>query len=93
LARLAESVKRFSDVRVLAVSADAPEAHARLKRSLALPFSLLSDPDAVVATGCASTHCLLLFDRCGVLRWGSFSDNWRSPPRYEDILQAATRLR
>jgi peroxiredoxin len=95
LSRLSVQARRFSsaDVRVLAVSTDSPEAHARLKRSLALPFPLLSDPDAKIAAQCASTHCLLLFDSSGALRWGSFSENWRTPPRYEDVLQAAYRLK
>jgi peroxiredoxin len=94
LSRFAAEATRFSptDVRILAVSTDSPEAHARLKRALALPFPLLSDPDAIFAAQCASTHCLLLYDRGSVLRWGSFSENWRAPPRYEDVLQTAYRL-
>jgi peroxiredoxin len=94
LMRLGEETRRLpaAGVRVFAISSDAPEAHARLKRNLGLPFTLLSDPDAAVAAGCGATHCLLLFDRGGVLRWGSFSDNWRRAPPYADVLRAAHQL-
>ncbi|WP_394831420.1 peroxiredoxin family protein [Pendulispora rubella] len=95
LARLAQQIPRFSssEVRVYGISADDPDALLRHQRSSELPFSLLSDPEQKVTALCGtSMHCLLLFDRSGALRWGGFSESWRSPPRYEDVLQAAYRL-
>jgi len=95
LARLAEQVPRFSStpVRVYGISGDPPEALLRQQRLQELPFTLLSDPEQKVTSLCRnSMHCLLLFDRDGTLRWGGFSESWRSPPRYEDVLQTAYRL-
>ncbi|WP_394842075.1 peroxiredoxin family protein [Pendulispora brunnea] len=95
LSRLAQQIPRFasSEVRVYGISADEPDALLRHQRSSELPFSLLSDPEQRVTSLCGvSMHCLLLFDRNGALRWGGFSESWRRPPQYEDVLQAAYRL-
>jgi len=95
LSRLAKQVPRFSStgIRVYGISTDDSEALLRHQRSAGLPFPLLSDPEQRVTSLCGfSMHCLLLFDRNGALRWGGFTESWRRPPRYEDVLQAAYRL-
>ncbi|HWL87411.1 MAG TPA: peroxiredoxin family protein [Polyangiaceae bacterium] len=95
LARLAEQVRRFSStaIRVYGISGDEPEALLRERQSQELPFTLLSDPDQRVASLCkTSMHCLLLFDGNGILRWGGFTESWRRPPPYQDVLEAAHRL-
>jgi len=95
LARLAREVPRFAqtNVHVYGISGDPPDALLRGKERQQLPFSLLSDPERKLSHLCDfSMHCLLLFDGDGTLRWGGLNESWRSPPRYESILQAAYRL-
>ncbi|WP_394850548.1 redoxin domain-containing protein [Pendulispora brunnea] len=92
LDRLAQQVPRFAStgIRVYGISSDPPDALLHLQQSQKLPFSLLSDPEQKATSLCGtSMHCLLLFDRRDVLRWGGYSETWRDPPRYEEVLQAA----
>ncbi len=79
-------------MRILAISRDPPEALARLKQTLQLPFTLLSDPTQRVVGSCGLSHCALLLDKDGVIRWGVLTENWqqRLPPTA--VLQAALRL-
>jgi peroxiredoxin len=78
---------------ILAVSTDPPEALAKLKTSLHLPFKLLSDPDRRATPMCGlSMHCLVAVDGAGDIRWGGFNENWRTPPPYGDLLDAVSAL-
>jgi peroxiredoxin len=95
LAVLADEARRFAStpVKVVAVSPDPPAKLAELEDSLEIPYTLLSDSEQNLASLCvSSSHCVLVADRKGTLRWGAFTDNWREPPRYGAILQAAYRL-
>ena len=95
LALLAEEVRRFAStpVKVVAVSPDPPDRLVQLERSLHIPYTLLSDAEQHLASLCvSSSHCVLVTDRQGTVRWGAFTDNWRDPPHYAAILQAAYRL-
>jgi peroxiredoxin len=95
LAVLADEARRFAGtpVKVVAVSPDSPARLVQLERSLNLPYTLLSDTEQNLAGLCvSSSHCVLVTDAQGTLRWGGFTDNWREPPRYAAILQAAYRL-
>jgi peroxiredoxin Q/BCP len=49
--RFRDSMPRFNakGVRVLGVSPDSPEVHARFTKKYGLPFSLLSDPEKTLA--------------------------------------------
>jgi peroxiredoxin len=95
LADVARELRPFSDedLRVLAVAADPPEPLAKLKRELALPFTLLSDPDRQLVARCELSHCDAILDGKGVVRWQVVSGNWERnlPPRA--LLQAAYRAR
>lgn len=81
-------------VRVLAISPDPPEVAAALRERAGIPFPVLSDPyqtaTAVLCSG--GSHCELLLDGRGVVRWGAFSDNWREIPQPRTVLQAGYRL-
>ena len=95
LALLADEVRRFAatPVKVVAVSPDPPARLVQLERSLQLPYTLLSDAEQNLPGLCvSSSHCVLVLDARGTVRWGAFTDNWRDPPRYATILQAAYRL-
>jgi peroxiredoxin len=95
LGRLAKEERRFHDphVQVFGVSPDSPDKHAQVRQLLRLPFPLLSDPGESVINQCASAHCVLIYDRHGILKWGSFSDKWRSPIDYAAVLELARELR
>ena len=96
LVALAERARPFIDagVRVFGVSADPPAVSSEWKRTLALPFTLLSDERQTVAqTLCsARAHCLLLVDPSGVVHWGALNDYWRGAQPAEAVLLAAYRL-
>jgi peroxiredoxin len=95
LAVLADEVRRFATrrVKVVAVSPDPPARLVQLERSLHIPYALLSDPEQSLAGLCvSSSHCVLVADAQGTLRWGAFTDNWRDPPQYDAILEFARRL-
>lgn len=96
LATLAEHAEPFlaAGVRVFGVSADPPRLSSEWRKTLSLPFSLLTDDHQGVAqTLCsARAHCLLLVDRDGVVRWGALNDYWRGAEPAEAVLLAAYRL-
>ena len=96
LVALADRARPFIEagVRVFGVSADPPSVSSEWKRTLALPFSLLSDEHQRVAqTLCsARAHCLLLVDPSGVVHWGALNDYWRGAQPAEAVLLAAYRL-
>jgi peroxiredoxin len=79
-------------VRVLALSGDPVDAAARFRERAALPFTLLADPDLRVVSRCRVSHCLVLLDGSGAIRWTAFTDNWRGLPDYAAILQNAVAL-
>lgn len=77
----------------MAISPDPPEVSARLRRTIGPAIVLLSDVDRRVPPLCDElTHCQVLLDRHGIVRWGAFDYNWRSI-RIDSVLQAAYRLR
>jgi peroxiredoxin len=84
-----------SDVELIAISPDQPEALARLRAELGLSFQLLSDSTETAVTAlCAGlAHCQLLADSKGIVRWGAFSESWSAATAPETILRAATSLR
>jgi len=96
LSDLAGHARSFiaAGVRVFGVSADPPPVSAEWKRTLGLPFSLLSDDQRGVAESLCSAraHCLLLVDPEGVVRWGALNDYWRGAEPSEAVLLAAYRL-
>jgi peroxiredoxin len=86
---------------VVAISIDPPAESVRLKRALDLPFPLLSDEDRVVARRYHLVHAgggrdgedlyrpaELLLDGNGVIRWASFTENWRVRARPQAIAAA-----
>ena len=78
---------------MVAISPDPPEVSAKLKRTLGGPILLLSDPERKVPPFCEElSHCQVLLDGEGVVRWGAFDENWRSI-RIDSVIQAAYRLR
>lgn len=81
-------------VRVFGVSADPPNLSLEWKKTLSLPFSLLTDDhQGVVQALCnARAHCLVLVDPDGVVRWGALNDYWRGAEPAEAVLLAAYRL-
>jgi peroxiredoxin len=93
LAELAAEMPHFSDgnFRLLAISADPPEPLAKLKDSLRLPFSLISDPGSALVNRCELAHCVAIADGKGVIRWGVVSGNWEKDLPARALLQAAWR--
>jgi peroxiredoxin len=97
LSALAEHAAPFiaAGVRVLGVSADPPAVSAEWRRTLRLPFPLLSDERQLLAQELCSArvHCLVLADPAGVTKWGALNEYWRGAEEPEDVLLAAYRLR
>jgi peroxiredoxin len=95
LAALAEYAGPFiaAGVRVFGISADPPSLSAEWKKTLSLPFSLLTDDHQGIAqTLCsARAHCLLVVDAEGVVRWGALNDYWRGAEPATAVLLAAYR--
>ncbi len=81
-------------VRIFGISADPPGLSAEWKKTLSLPFSLLTDDrQGIAQTLCsARAHCLLLVDPDGVVRWGALNDYWRGAEPAAAVLLAAYRL-
>ena len=78
---------------MVAVSPDPPEVSAELRKEVGPDVILLSDPDQRVPSLCDElTHCQVLLDRDGVVRWGALDENWRSID-LDRVVQAAYRLR
>ena len=95
LARLAGEAPPFlaAGVQIVAISGDAQEAAARMKERFGLPFTVLADPELHVVPRCRVSHCLVLLDAAGVVRWGAFTENWRGATPYDRVLQVAMRMR
>lgn len=78
---------------MVAISPDPPEVSARFRSEVGPDVVLLSDPDGRVPSLCNElTHCQVLLDGDGVIRWGALDENWRSI-ELAPVLQAAYRLR
>jgi peroxiredoxin len=96
LAALAEHADPFiaAGVRVFGISADPPRLSAEWKKTLSLPFSLLTDDHQGIAQALCSAraHCLLLVGPDGVVRWGALNDYWRGAEPAAAVLLAAYRL-
>ena len=84
---------RAAGVEVLAISPDSPEILADLQRELGLPMRLLSDIDAQAVTALCGglSHCEILTDSRGLVRWGAFSESWSQAPAPETLAEAARR--
>jgi peroxiredoxin Q/BCP len=82
-------------IQLVAVSPDPPEALARLRDELGLRFALLSDESELAVTSLCGglSHCQLLVDPAGTIRWAALSESWSSTAPPEAILQAAMLLR
>lgn len=90
LKKLAREVPNYgADVRVLAVTWDPQEQIAELRKELALPFPVLSDPDGVVMGRCELMHCVAVIDAKGVVEWGVISGNWRNDIPERALMQKA----
>jgi peroxiredoxin len=89
----------------LAISVDSKEESAQLKHQLGLPFPLLSDADEQVIERYGLVHVKgrldgadisrpadLLLDANGIIRWATFTENWRVRARPEALLAAARDL-
>lgn len=91
-------------IRIVAISSDEQEALVKAQKELALPFTLLSDPDEQVIKRYGLLHAggnggqdiarpaELLLDGQGVIRWVMFTDNLRVRVRPEAVLEAAEKL-
>jgi len=90
----------------VAISVDAPEVSAKLRRTAALSFTFLSDPnlevirryDLVHVAGGPDGHDIsrpaeFLVDRGGVVRWENFTEDVRVRPRAKEMLAAARDIR
>jgi len=77
-------------LQVVAASPDPPGALVQLRGELGLTMTLLSDPDeqAVNALCGGLSHCELLADAGGVIRWGAFSESWSHAPGPDALLAA-----
>jgi len=85
-------------VKIVAISADPPEASAKVKGELGLGFPLLSDEDEQVIKRYGLLHsdgygdedisrpANLLLDGQGVIRWAIFTDNVRVRPPPDALL-------
>lgn len=80
--------------RIVAISKDPPEINRELKREAKISFPVLSDEKAVAGNILCGgrSHCMLLVDRQGVIRWGVLSDNWRKIPSVDQIVAVAESL-
>lgn len=85
---------RAAGVQVVATSPDSPATLAALREELHLPMRLLSDVDeqAVTLLCGGLAHCELLTDARGMIRWGTFSENWCHVPTPETLAEAARQL-
>lgn len=73
-----------------------PETALRAARDeLSLPFELASDEsERAVSTLCGGvSHCVLMLDPDGRVRWGAWSESWADAPPFVTILQNAYALR
>lgn len=92
-------------MKIVAISADPPDASAKMKGEHKLTFPLLSDEDEQVVKRYGLLHAggmgdqdiarpaTLLLDGQGVIRWAMFTDNVRVRAHPEALLEAARKLR
>jgi len=92
LTAFAKEEARFTaaGLQVVAASPDPPPVLAALRGELGLTMSLLSDADeqGVNALCGGLSHCELLADAQGVVRWGAFAESWSHAPGPEALLAA-----
>lgn len=88
---------RFLDagVRIVGLCPDDGPLLARLRDELDVPFPLLSDnEERAVSLLCGGrSHCQILADGEGIIRWAGLSETWSDVPPASTVLQAAYRLR
>ena len=79
---------------MVGISPDTPPVLARLRRSLAIQSALVSDPhERVVTALCGGlSHCQVLIDPDGIVRWGVGTESWRAAPPPEALVEAARAL-
>jgi peroxiredoxin len=82
-------------VQFIAVTPDPPATSARLRRDLGLSFPFLSDQaeTAVTALCGGLSHCQLLIDARGIIRWAGWSESWSQGPTLGALLEAVRGLR
>ncbi len=95
LAELAAELTHYSpaDLQIVAVAADPPEPLRLLKQQLALPFTLLSDPERQLVNRCELGHCAAILDSTGIIRWAVVSGNWDKSLPAQALLQRTYRQR
>ncbi len=93
LADLAKESALYTPVRIVAVAPDPPPPLAKLKSDLAIPFTLLSDPQGQLVNRCELAHCAAILDGNGRIVWGVLSGNWENELPARALLQAAYRAR
>jgi peroxiredoxin len=93
-------------VRPVAISVDAPEVSAGLRRKANLTFTFLSDPNLEVIRRYGLLHAgagpdghdvsrpaEFLVDRSGTVVWENFTEDVRVRPRADEMLAAARGMR
>lgn len=86
----------------MAISVDAPEVSANLRRKAGFTFTFLSDPnldvirryDLLHAAAGPDGHDIarpaeFLVDRSGTVRWENFTEDIRVRPRAQEVLAVA----
>jgi hypothetical protein len=81
-------------VRLVAISPDSQAQLMRLRPQVPAPALLVSDEGERATTFfCAGlSHCALILDSAGVIRWGAGSESTMDAPAPEALLQHAYRL-
>jgi peroxiredoxin len=94
---LAQEADRFiaAGVAVYGITPDPPDVIAKWSPVLHAPFRILSNENSQIANDVCGgdSHCQLIVDSGGVIRWGSLNDNWRKLTPPDAVLQTAWRLR
>ena len=74
---------------------DMADVVAKWSPSLHAPFPILSNENSQIANDVCGgdSHCQLIVDPTGTIRWGSLNDNWRTLTPPDAVLQSAWRLR
>jgi peroxiredoxin len=97
LAALSAEADRFlaAGVAVYGITPDPPDVVAKWSPSLHAPFPILSNENSQIANDVCGgdSHCQLIVDPSGTIRWGSLNDNWRTLTPPDAVLQSAWRLR
>lgn len=97
LAELTAAAPRFSasGVRLVGLAPDTPEALAAMAAETGTRFPLLADDgERAVSALCGGlSHCVVVADAAGIVRWAGATESWSDAPPPAQILQAASRLR